>query len=478
MTKPLTKSRYCDGVSCIKLLWFQFNAPESIPPASADAKARMEQGIEVGNIAKKLFPKGIEIPRDNATTKTKELLKKRVPLFEASFSYGQLYCKVDLLIPVDKDEWDIIEVKSTTKVKDEHLDDAAFQTFVLKNAGIKIRKTHMMFINNEYVKKGKIDLKKLFSKEDITNDVLEKLTEVEENVPRFLKIIDGPMPEVEYGVDCQAPNDCPVCSQDVADFEINNLYYFGKKAWPLVNQGITKLKDLPKSVVLNERQKIQVQSTLKNKPFLDIASLKKFLKSLKFPIYCLDFETFGTAIPMYDGTRPYQNVPFQFSIHIMKDWKSQQHIEFLSDGKGDPRKELLKALKAIGNKGTILAYNASFEIKVLEALAEAFPKESKWIHDLIDRTDDLLIPFREFWYYHPLQNGSCSIKEVLPALTGKTYEGMEINQGGGATHAFLNILQGKVSKSEETKLRKALLEYCGQDTEGMVDILRVLNKLV
>jgi hypothetical protein len=162
----------------------------------------------------------------------------------------------------------------------------------------------------------------------------------------------------------------------------------------------------------------------------------------------------------------------------MKDWKSQQHIEFLSDGKGDPRKELLKALKAIGNKGTILAYNASFEIKVLEALAEAFPKESKWIHDLIDRTDDLLIPFREFWYYHPLQNGSCSIKEVLPALTGKTYEGMEINQGGGATHAFLNILQGKVSKSEETKLRKALLEYCGQDTEGMVDILRVLNKLV
>ena len=140
---------------------------------------------------------------------------------------------------------------------------------------------------------------------------------------------------------------------------------------------------------------------------------------------------------------------------------------------------MLKALKAIGNKGTILAYNAGFELRVLEELAESFPKESKWLHSVINRIDDLLTPFREFWYYHPLQNGSCSIKEVLPAFTGETYEGLAIYEGGGGIiQALAKLLQGNMSKSEEAKLRAAMLEYCGLDTEGMVDVLRVLNKLI
>ncbi len=430
----------------------------------------MQTGIEVGHLAKRLHPKGVEIPRNNESLQlTKELLKKRIPLFEASFAHGSCYCKADLLVPVHDDEWDLYEVKSTTSAKDEHLEDVAFQRYVLENAGIKIRKAHVMFVNNEYVKKGAFKPKQFFSAEDVT-DVTDKPDEVEANVKRFLEIISGKKPQIKYGEDCKESLKCPVCAKEIKHEEIMNLVGFTKKGYALLNQGVKTFKQLPKDTKLNAKQKIQIAK----KEVVNKKAVKMFLDSLHYPLYCLDFETFTHVIPIQDNTSPNQIVPFQFSLHVVHAEKVE-HVEFLADGTKDPRKELIKALKAIGPKGSILMYS-SYERRCLEQLADCSKKDSKWIHAIIHRLIDLSEPFRTFDVYHPKQEGRYSVKAVLPAFTDITYDDLEIGEGTMAQREYLRVTYTKVSKEDKERIRKALLTYCKQDTEAMVEILKVLYK--
>ncbi len=474
----LSKSKYITGLSCSKLLWCQFNAPELIPAFDETTQAIMQQGQDVGAWAKKLYPDGIEIERGRKSIElTKDLLSKRVPLFEASFSFKNSYCKTDILVPVDSDEWDLIEVKSSTQVKDEHLQDVAFQKYCLEGAGLHIRKTKVMMVNNEYVRKGEIDASQLLKTEDITEQVLSILPEVEENLHLMLSVIQGAMPKTEFGVTCKSPKECPVCSRELEGVEVAELYYVGAKAWALVNAGIKKLSELPTDFKLNAKQEIQKTAVITGKPVVNKTAIKKFLQKLVHPLYLFDFETINPAIPLFDGSRPYQQIPFQLSMHIIKSLNAvSEHVEYLHDGTDDPRPAIVQALKAIGANGTVLAYNMSFEKRVIEDLEELFPNE-KWLHSIIERLQDLLIPFREFAYYHPVQHGSCSIKEVLPALVGTSYEGLAIKEGGMASQEYLRMTFGNVSAQEKERIRKALLTYCGQDTQAMVDVLHKLEEL-
>ena len=457
------------GLKCPRHLWFLINKPDQLPKFDAKTQARFDIGHDVGNYAKKLHPKGIEIPFSNEAIKlTKEALKKRVPLFEATFSHKNSYAKVDLLVPVHKDEWDLYEVKSSGSVKDDHVKDVSFQKYCLEGAGIKLRKCHVMFINNEYVKKGKINPKLLLESEDVT-DQLE--TTVEEQITQLITIIQGKEPKVQLGTECKDPWKCPVCSNEIKG-DVANLYWIGNKAWQYYNQGITHIKDLPKDFKYNQKQLIQKA----NKLHVNKENIHKFLKTLEYPIYCLDFETINPTIPLFDNSHPFQQLPFQYSIHIItKD--SIEHKEFLVNHNKDPRKDLIAALKKIGPKGTILAYNASFEKSVIEDLADYSKKDSKWLHALIPRFQDLLTPFKNFDIYHPKQNGSCSIKAVLPAFTETSYKDLSIAEGDTAQLEFMRITYTKVSKEEKEKIRKALLKYCERDTQAMVDILNVLKSL-
>lgn len=476
--KMLSKSKYVAGLSCPKLLWLQFNDPEKIPSFDAEAQARFDTGHEVGALAKQLYPAGVEIERNSDSLKvTQDLFKKRKPLFEATFTHKNAYCKADLLVPHGKDEWVLIEVKSSTEVKDEHLEDVAFQYYCLTGAGIKLHKVCVMVLNNEYIFDGKLDLKKLLVTHDVTEDAITKSDEVEGNIENMLEIIKGECPKPKYGSECKEPKDCLVCAPDLEGIELAELHYFGKKAWPFINQGITTFNNLPSDVKLGPKQKIQIDTVESGEPHIQPKPIQHFLKALKEPVICLDFETINPGVPRFVGTKPYQQIPFQFSAHIIKKGKVTQ-VEFLADAKGDPRSAFLKHLNDLSKEGTVLAFNASFEKRVMHDLAEAFPKEAKWIHQITDRLDDLAIPFKEFWYYHPKQHGQYSLKAVLPAMTGKGYEGLGIAQGGAATRAFIALLNGTLSANDVKKTREDLLKYCGRDTEGMVDILKKLKSTV
>jgi hypothetical protein len=192
----------------------------------------------------------------------------------------------------------------------------------------------------------------------------------------------------------------------------------------------------------------------------------------------MDFETFMTAVPLYDGTSPYQSIPFQFSVHVIEQPGARpKHNSFLAKGKDDPRPAFLAALReAVGPDGTVLVYYEAFEKSRLKELAAAFPEYKNWIADISKRIVDLLTPFRDFSYYHPSQTGSASLKKVMPAVTGIGYEGLEISHGDIASLRYMQVTFGHVSAEERRKIRKDLLKYCKQDTEGMVHIVENLAR--
>jgi len=283
----------------------------------------------------------------------------------------------------------------------------------------------------------------------------------------------------------------------------------------LFGQGIYAIRDIPDDFSLNGKQKIQKDCEISGKPHINKAAIKQFLNTLQYPLYYLDFETFSTAIPFFEGTRPYQQIPFQFSLHVVeKENVAARHYSFLADDTNDPRHEFIDSLKnVLGNSGRIVVYNQSFEKGVLNGLATVYPEYNEWVESLNDRIIDLLAPFRSFHYYDAKQKGSASIKNVLPVLTGKGYEGLNISDGMDASLAFLDIIsppacpappfasqtrlfwRGRVPVPAQTdwsggragnngpqegriKIRKDLEKYCALDTEGMIWIVDKLKELV
>jgi hypothetical protein len=264
-----------------------------------------------------------------------------------------------------------------------------------------------------------------------------------------------------------------------------NVFLFNRirrvKAFELIGHGILGVQDVPEDQSLTPSQKIQWLCHKKKKVHVDPVAIKAFLADLKLPIYFLDFETVGNAVPFYDQSRPYQQVPFQFSLHVLRDWdKKPEHHAFLAQGRNDPRPELLSKLKALlGETGTILSYNMSFELGRLEESVEAYPEYRKWFKQIKSRFRDLIDPFRKFDYYDPKQMGRTSIKNVFPALTGGSYEGMEIADGGMASLEFARItFNPSVTDEEKKRVRTNLENYCQLDTKAMIEILTALRRPV
>jgi hypothetical protein len=468
------------------LLWISVNRKELIPVPDAATQYKFDQGHLVGELAKKLYPDGIDIPSDNFMgniNRTKELLNQRKPLFEAGVMVGNLFSRTDILNPVNEDEWDIIEVKSSTEIKDINLHDVSFQKLCWEESGLKIRKCFLAYINNKYVKNGEINPQELFIVDDITGPVGFKSLDIRDKISGMMEIINLPdCPEAIIGACCSDPYDCPLmdtCWAELPEHNVFTLYYGGKKSCELYDRGIVEIADIPKTYKLNDKQQIQLSCVANDNVHIDKEGIKEFLSGLEYPLYLLDFETFSTVIPVYDGTRPYQNIPFQFSLHIQENPGGKlQHHEYLAEGKDDPRPGLLAALhNKIGDAGSIVAYNKSFEENVLKDLALAFPEYSEWINGILPGFVDLLVPFRSFNYYNPLQHGSASIKKVLPAITGSGYEGMAIAKGDDASLAFLDMAYGNLADEEKLQIRNNLLEYCGLDTEAMARIINELYQL-
>lgn len=492
-TRPLSlsKSTFLMGRQCSKLLWFRYNAKNEIPAPDESQQAIFDQGHEVGDLAKQLFLGGIEIDTepgdfDGALRLTGQALKQRRPIHEATFSFGGGYARADILVPVTGNAWDFVEVKSTTSLKEEvHLPDIAFQAFVLTGAGIKLRKCCLAHINNEFVRHGPIDPKKFFTLEDVTKPVSAMSRDIEDQIGAMQRVIGGKAhPEIQIGPHCDDPYTCPLhdrCWSFLPKASVFTLYRGGQKGFSLLKRGIQNLADIPADVALTDAQAIQRSTLLAGKPHIDRPALAAFLSQLEYPVSYLDFETIGTAIPLFDEVSPYQQIPFQYSLHIVQDNGAKSrfdHQSFLAEGTADPRPEFMRQLvKVLPQTGSVVTYNAGFETGRLEECCELLPEFKPWLKKLKPRIVDLLLPFRGFRYHHPDQNGSNSMKAVLPALTGRGYEKLAIQEGGAASREFLRVTFGDVPAAERQRVRRDLEEYCGLDTLGMVQIVDRLKQL-
>lgn len=483
MPKPrsITKSQFLAGRQCQKLLWHSVNDPSAIPTDAGQSTA-LEQGHEVGRMAHRLFPAGQIIdarPGDlaGALKMTAAALVERRPLFEAAFATEDAIIRVDILAPSGKAAWDLYEVKSSTSVKDEHIEDVAFQLRVLRANRIAVRRCHVVHINSDYVRHGDIVPEQMFTRVDVTDLVVDALPELERKISDQNRVLRSPAsPTVAIGPHCDSPRTCPLhenCWSFLPKRSVLTLASGRAKGFKLLADGVKRLADIPPDVKLTTKQRTQRDAVISGTPFVDTLAVKAFLARLKYPLHFLDFETFATAIPMFDGVRPYQAVPFQFSLHIQAGLDSAPaHRAFLADGRHDPRQEFMRRLiESIENSGSVVVYNAAFEKGVLDGCAAAMPEFSIWVAQVKSRVVDLLVPFRSFHLYHPAQDGSASLKATMPAWTGTGYEALEIQDGNTASAEFLRISFGQVPEIERRRVRRRLEAYCGRDTEGMVWLL-------
>ncbi|MCE9508318.1 MAG: DUF2779 domain-containing protein [Alphaproteobacteria bacterium] len=493
MKPTISKSQYVKGCQCSKALWFSLNRKDLTPPFDAVKQAIFDAGNEVGEWAKKRFPGGVEVKvpyykTQEGTGATAALIAAgHNTIFEATAIHAQdgTHARIDILRKAPgADAWDMIEVKGSSSVKDYHHDDMSFQYRVFTGAGYRINRCFMMVIDNQYVRDGEIDPQRLFKLEDITAIVLAKQPEVGGAVPALKTTLDGKdEPQEKIGARCFKPFDCDYighCWQGIPDYSIYNVFS-GKKADEMVESlGSYEVKSIPAQAIPGGVKGKDVRSYTSGETYAEPDNIRGFLERLKYPLYYLDYETVGSAIPLFNGTRPFQAVPFQFSLHIEDSPGAElRHHTFLHQNHKDPRPDFIEALiRLCGSDGSVIVYNQSFEEGVNEALILAYPAVSAEIAAINARMVDLLVPFQKRWLYHPSQNGSATIKKVLPAFTDLSYDGMAIGNGQDASQKYLDFMQGKLSPDETEKLWRDLTEYCGLDTRAMKVLADALHKKI
>ncbi|MFH5193991.1 DUF2779 domain-containing protein, partial [Campylobacter jejuni] len=476
-----------------KSLWLQTYKKDVLSKPDENALAKFSTGDKVGELACKLFPNGVKIEFEGSSfdekcEQTKNLLENNQEvIYEATFCYDGILIMIDILQNT-KDGLIINEVKSSISLKDVYIDDCSLQYYVLSNLNYKIKQVNLIHLNNGYYKDDFLDINQLFISNDITDKIIQNQEQVKENLKYFEEILNKKEePDIDIGTQCFDPYECDgyeycwikqrnLCEKDSV-FNISRLN--ANKKFELYYKNIIDFKDIKDLSIFNENQQIQIKASLNKKIHINKENIKKFLNTLTYPIYHLDFETFMQAVPEFKGVKPYMQIPFQYSLHI--DYKDKlEHKEFLSECRIDPRYELAKNLiNDIPKDTCVLAYNASFEKGVIRNLALIFPEFSEHLLNIEKNIKDLMLPFQNKDYYHYKMQGSYSIKKVLPALIPdmeKAYKDLELIHNGNEAMQSFELMQN-MDQNTQVKYRKALLEYCKLDTLAMVKILKHLEEI-
>jgi hypothetical protein len=443
----ISKSSFIRGQQCHKSLWLHLNQPDERDEISEAQQRIFDTGHSVGSYAQQLFPGGIDASRDaherisEAVAYTQELITNgHSVIYEAAFSDGETLCYMDILIR-ENGKWQAYEVKASTGVKDYQVMDVAFQYYVITRSGLHLDDIYLVHVNNQYVRHGEIEVQQLFTRVCMTSTILPMQEQIKGNLASIQKMLAASgTPEIEMGYQCSHPYNC--------DF----------------------LEFCRSSVPIDPTSSIQYPAS-RNQDALD-----DFKSDLEYPLFYMDFETIFPAVPIHDESRPYQQIPFQFSLHVQKaENSSPEHYEFLGTPPVDPRTAFIEELlDRLGNVGSIIVWNQGFEMNRLREIARDFPDYALRIEPLFERFVDLMVPFRRRYLYKPEMNGSYSLKAVLPALVPDlSYSDLEIQEGGTASETYESLYYG-CDPDLIARKRENLFKYCELDTLSMVRILKLL----
>lgn len=478
----LSKSQFLSGLQCPKMLWWMVHEP-SAPELAADEELQriLERGRRVGELARTYVPGGVHINLPHHEIERRVSVTARAIADGASIIYEASFLKDGLFVAVDilerhRDGFGLVEVKSALDIKDRHIPDVAFQTHVIRRAGLAVKRAEVMHLNREC---RHPDLSNLFVRENVTTMIRAATQAVPKQAARLRSILAGPLPEVAMGPHCNTPYSCPFlqrCSSSLPEHHVSTLYKINNSTVAkLIADGIQTLYDLPPEFATSAITRRQLHSVRTGKIVVELGLLG-ILAAMARPLAFLDFETVSPAIPVWPGCRPYDQVPVQFSCHLLKRGRLE-HRYWLANGPADPRESFARALvAACASAKTVLAFNAPFEQRCINKLVETLPDLRDKLQALSRRICDLLPIMREH-VYHPDFGGSFSIKKVLPALVPELgYDDLAIRDGSSASVALETLLldAGAFTVAQRQCLRRDLLRYCERDTLGMVRLYEQL----
>jgi hypothetical protein len=485
----LSKSKFVAGVQCLKRLYWQMHEPELGAPPDEATETILQQGYEVGQLAHQLFPGGVAVENGSedlrwALQRTQELVSDpKVPaIFEATFEHDHLLVRVDVLERQSGGRWRLIEVKSAGDLKDHFVYDVGIQRQVVSGCGIELSAVCLMHLNREYVYLGgAYDLQQLFRIRDMDEPTKEIDSDIKSRLSTQFKILEQPQaPEVAPGPQCEKPYRCEFfdcCNPPVGNDHVTRLPRIHARAVEkLASMGVESIRDIPDDFPLTDRQRMACTSVQTGTPHYD-AGLKDELEGLRFPLYFMDFETLNPAIPRFAGMRPFDQLPFEWSVHVQRHPGAEpEHHEFLAMSDADPRREFIASLcSVLGDSGSIVVYNQTFESGRLSDLATWVPEFAEPIDRIQKRLWDLLPVIRDH-VYHPDFEGSFGLKAVLPALVPElSYDNLEVGDGAQAGIAWESMVHADLSTEARARLRQALLAYCGQDTLALARLMEKLR---
>ena len=484
----LSKSRFTAGLQCLKRLYLECYHRELADPVDAGQQAIFDSGTAVGELARQRFPNGVLVAEQyyehsQAERSTQALLSDASisALYEPAFTFQGIRTRVDVLLRGDGQSFDLVEVKSTTAARDHHTPDVAIQLHVVEGCGVSISRAYLMHINNAYLYQGgKHDLDQLFSLSDVTDQARQYGAEaIQSYLAEMWQALQLDVaPEIETGPHCTTPYRCPFfghCHRDEPEHPIRDLPRLRQGDHERLRaSGIRDIGSVPPDFTGLSLMQLRVRdSVVTGQPFVG-SNLAARLGEIVFPAIFLDFETVSLAVPVFPGTRPYQTIPFQWSMHVREESGALTHNAFLDQGPGDPRERFITGLlEAAPPEGSIVVYS-SYETTVLKGLAQEFPEYRGPLLALCERVVDLLWLIREN-YYHPEFHGSFSIKSVLPALVPNLgYSDLGVADGVAASAAYARLISGDAPEQEKASLKQALLAYCERDTEAMVRVYEAL----
>jgi hypothetical protein len=485
--KWLTKSDYLKFLVHPAYLWLAKHDKGKLPGASDNDLARFADGDRVELEARKLFPDGILIDPPNffdSPDITAAAMQQPAitTIFQASvLTDTKLYAADDVIVRT-QDGWDLYEIKSATKTNESHYNDLAFQYLVFAKAGHKIGNCFVVHINPHYERHGEIEPDKLFTITDVTDKVMPLLKKTAKSIVAAGKVIESPTcPDdgFELCKNMYAWRDVyRHLHPDIPTTNLLNLTRLGlAQLTELTARGVSSISEIPEDFELGPQQLAQVEVTRAGSPRIHAEKIAHELASLKYPLYFLDYETFASAIPMWDGIRPYEQMPFQYSLHAIhfKGAKLTQ-FEYLARGTDNPLEALVKQLSHdLGPEGSVIVWNKDFEMSCNERMARHLPAYKDFLEGVNARVYDLMEIFSNGYYAHPDFLGSASIKKVLPVLVPEvSYKNLAIGEGLTAQVQWMKAARGLMSDEEADRLYQHLITYCGQDTLAMVRIYEVL----
>ncbi len=452
-----------------------------------------EQGYEVENLAEQYIQKHL-VPQYHAKSRQAEATEENL-LLQPTHTEEHYEARIDVLIlNPETGKWDMYEIKSSTKVDKTHKYDATFQYLVFKQK-YELGDIYILHLDKEYVRKGEISLSEIFISESVNEFVEELKDEVIQL--RYEAYLTAQAEDMNKAIACIRPKTCPclsLCHPDLPKYsiyDVNHLTGNEGKIRDLEANGIKSVYDIPLDFELSDKQRFQVDVAQSKNVHIDKPAIIQRLSELEYPLYFLDYETFNPAVPMFDGYKPFDQMTFQYSLHVLRDEDSDKlesssanasadlrHHEFIETEQIDPIPNLIESLKQnIGNTGSIIVWNKSFEATQNKRMGEIYPEHAEFCENINNRIFDLMEIFRDQLYADPKFKGSYSIKKVLPVLVPElTYEGMEIGDGATAMANWNEMVYGEgLNKDEREKTKQDLLKYCELDTLAMYKIWKVLS---